>query len=188
MKQGTWTQRSDGVIELRESNSSKGGSATPKEAAIFFAIIALIIALIFLGVHLYKNGYSPDTINVELVSIEAELVPSKSPYSDGTRYLYLGFDVGTKKHKVDAIDLYLNVSDAAGNDLGKLSVSLGGDYNRLELTKGDKQNIELSWNDDNLYSGNEDIFEILYNADYSDLTFTYDIWRIEFSNDYVWIK
>ena len=188
MKHGTWTQSSDGTITLSEGKNSGGGPATPKEAAIFFAVVALIIALIWGGIHLYKTAHSPNTINVELVSIDTGFVPSKSPYSDGTRYLYLEFDVETKKHKVDAIDLYLNVSDAAGNNLGKLSVSLGDDYNRLELTKGDKQNIKLSWNDDNLYSGNEDIFEILYNMDYSDLTFTYEIRRIEFSNDYVWTE
>lgn len=186
MKQGTWIQRSDGTIELRGGKTSGGVPATPKEAAKFFAVVALIIALIWGFVQLYKIAYSPNSIDVDLISISTEHIPSKSPYSDGTRYIHLDFEVESRKHKVDQINLYLNVSDLSGKNLGCLNVSLGDSYNRLELAKGSKQTIKLSFNDDKIYSGNEDIFEILYSMDFSDLTFTCEIWRIDFSNGYTY--
>ena len=70
--------------------------------------------------------------------------------------------------------------------MGRLSIDLGSDYNRLDLSKGDKQTIKISWSDDGLYWGDEELFEALYNTNFCELTFTCEIWRIEFSDDYTY--
>ena len=99
MKEGTWTQRPDGTIELKESKSSEGGQIygcphDPKTSAITWGVIILIIALIWGFIQLYKIAHSPKSIDVDLIGISTEHIPSKSPYSDGTRYVYLEFEVG----------------------------------------------------------------------------------------------
>ena len=190
MKHGTWIERPDGVIELTENKSPGGGGRpiTPKEAITFLAMLALIITLIIGFVHCYNAAHSPKTINVNLANISTEYVPSKYSSSSGTRYLYLEFEVISKRHKVNEINLFLNISDTAGNNLGRLSVSLGSQYDRLELARGDKRSIINAWDDDRLYWGDEDIFNVLYHTDYSDLTFTYDIWRVVYANGYTWTQ
>ncbi len=181
MRKGTWTQKEDGVIELKEDS---GGGGNP----LVLVVLALIIPLVAGIVFLYNAAHSPKSINIDLVNINAEFVPSKYSSSSGTRYLYFKFEVESKKQKIDEINLYLNVGDAAGNSLGRLSVSLGSSYDRLELSKGEIRSVEISWDDDDLYWGDEDIFNVLYSTDYSDLTFTYDIWRVVYSNGYIWTQ
>ena len=173
---------------MKQTRSIEFDSNLSKIMQKIVSILMVVTILVFFyGLFAsYTSLHSDKHIKVELVDMSTEYVPSKYSYSSGTRYIYFEFEVESKKIKVDSVDLTLYIHDKDGNELGSLTASLGSDYDRMELGKGEKETITVSWDDEYLYWGDEDMFEFLYNADFSDLVFTYEITRIEFTDGYTY--
>ena len=94
----------------------------------------------------------------------------------GNYYIHLDFEVTAKKVGVDYIDLIVYISDDDGDDLGYVTASLSG----RTIEAGESRTITVSL-DENQPEKNQ-FFTTLYNADFSDLNFEYEIRNISFDD------
>ena len=121
-----------------------------------------------------KVRHSPKQVEIEIVDKRVEFNPDEHMY--GNYYIHLDFEVTAKKVSFDYIDLIVYISDDDGRDLGSVKASLSS----RTFEAGETKTITVSL-DENQPERNQ-FFSTLYNADFSDLNFKYEIQSISFTD------
>lgn len=144
-----------------------------KVKAILSAILSVILVISSFVVN-DKVRHSPKQVEIEIVDKRVEFNPDEHMY--GNYYIHLDFEVTAKKVSFDYIDLIVYISDDDGRDLGTVKASLSS----RTIEAGETRTITVSL-EENQPERNQ-FFTTLYNADFSDLNFKYEIQSIGFSD------
>ena len=156
--------------------ASKTSPKPPKSftgKAVLCAILSVVV-MISSFVTNNKNLHSPEQVKINIVNKEVEYDPDARPYVNGCYYIYLDFEVEAKKTGVEYVELKVYISDKSGNELGFVRASLSD----LNVEAGDEKIITLNLSE-NQPEKNE-FFSELYDADFSELKFKYEIGSIRF--------
>ncbi len=171
-----------GYKELRDAEVSKteiASKTSPKPPksftgkAVLCAILSVVV-MISSFVTNNKNLHSPKQVNINVANKEVEYDPDASPYVNGCYYIHLDFEVEAKKTGVEYVELKVYVSDKNNNELGFVRASLSD----LNVEAGDKKTVTVSL-EENQPEKNE-FFAALYNVDFSELKFRYEIGSVGF--------
>lgn len=139
-------------------------------------VLLTIISVFGINSAFQKDLHSPKQVEINFVSKEAEYDPDASPYINGCYYVRFDCEIEAKKTGVDYLEFKVYVSDKKGNELGFIRSS----FSDINADAGDKKVITTSLQE-NQPEKNE-FFTKLYNADFSDLKFEYEIGSIRFSD------
>lgn len=142
---------------------------------ILVAILSVVSIFNIYSMH-RENLHSDKQVEVNVVSKDVEYDPDASPYINGCYYVYFDYEIEAKKTGVEYIELKVYVSDKNGNELGFIRSSLSD----INVPAGEKVIITTTL-EENQPEDNE-FFTELYNADFSDLRFEYEIGSIRFSD------
>ena len=158
-------------VEAKEINKSKAGTVI---AAILTALVMIVSAF---GIHSdYKKAhFSPKRLDIEIVSKSNDYDPDTVAIN-GTYYVYFDFEIKAKGEGIDYIELKTHVSDKDGNELGYIQSSLGD----LDLKAGEKTTSTIYL--ESIKPENDEFFTTLYNSDFEDLRFEYEIGSMTFEN------
>ena len=139
-------------------------------------VIMTIVSVFTLYSSYKKYMHSPKQVDVHVLSMETEYDPNASGYISGCYYIRFEYEITAKKTGIDYIDVRLNIKDKKGNELGYLTSSLSN----INADPGDKKIMVITW-EENQPESNE-FFTQVYNADFSELQFSYEIGAIQFSD------
>lgn len=171
----------------KELDSALEGTAVPGAKPLksvktrvvwsWILVVILTISSIFNINSIHKeNLHSPKQVKINVVSKDAEYDPDASPYINGCYYVHFDYEIEAKKIGIEYMELKVYVSDKKGKELGFIRSSLSD----INAEVGDKKIITTSL-EENQPEKNE-FFTALYNADFSDLKFKYEIGSIQFSD------
>lgn len=140
------------------------------------SVILIITSLIGGNVANNKRLHSPEQVTISLISKTQEFKDDDSRYTYGCYYIYTKFKIETDKIGVDYMKFKTTVTDKNGKELGYITTSL----DTMNLDAGGEKVYETYLWETQLKNGS--LFTNLYNANYSELTFSYEILSIEFSD------
>lgn len=147
--------------------------------AIFGGVLALILLITSLigGASANKAKlHSPEQVTIALVAKTQEYDPDASPYINGCYYIYLEYQIKAGKIGVEYIQLKTSVTDKSGKALGTITSSL----DTMNLKAGEQRKYETYLQENQPQKNG--FFSALYDADYGDLVFSYEILAIRFSD------
>lgn len=167
----------DGEISKTEiaSKTSPKPLKSFKGKAVLCAILSLVVMISSFVIN-NKNLHSPKQVSLDTVNKEVEYDPNARPYVNGCYYIYLDFEVEAKRTGVDYVEFKVYISDKDNNELGFVRVTLSD----LNVEAGEKKTVTVSL-EENQPEENA-FFTTLYNADFSQLKFKYEIGSIRFTD------
>lgn len=171
----------NGLTDSLEICSVPGARALKpiKGRIILSWVLSIMLAIVSIftinSVH-QKNLHSPKQLKINVVNKEVEYDADASGYTNGCYYIHCEYEIEAKKTGIDYVELKVHVSDKKGNELGFIRSSLSD----INADAGDKKFITTTLQE-NQPEQNE-FFTALYNADFSDLKFEYEIGSIQFSD------
>lgn len=169
---------SDSVVEKNIPKTAPPKSF--KKKTIICAVLTIALMISSFAVN-NKELHSPKQIEVNIVDKVVEYDPDK--YINGCYYIYLDFELEAKKKSVDYVELKVFIKDKDGNDLGGMRATLSG----MTVEAGDTKTVTISLSE-NQPEKNE-FFSTLYDAEFDDLKFEYEIGSIHFDDgEYYYIK
>lgn len=156
-------------------------SASPKPPKSFTGKVVLcailsVVVMISSFVVNDKNLHSDKQVKVCVVDKETEYDPNVHSYTNGCYYIRLDFEVEAKRTDVEDVELKVYISDKSGDELGFVRASLSD----IHVKAGDKKTVTVSL-EENQPERNE-FFTSLYNADFSELKFRYEIGSVRFTD------
>ena len=129
----------------------------------------------------FEKLHSPDQFEIEVKNKAQEHKKSTSGYSSGYYYYYIYFEyeITTNKIGVENISFELTVFKD-GKELGYIT----SNNNEINLAKKSTESYTMTFElyDDSYIDEDEEFFFELYNADFSDLSFEYEITKISFDD------
>ena len=144
----------------------------------YFTIVVIVaIAFVITIYSSYRNYlHSPKQMKIEVVGMETEYDPEASPYINGCYYIHLDYEIQAKKLGIEYIDLKVHVSEKGGEELGVIRSSLS----YIDLEAHDEKVITTSWSENQ--PEKNDFFSELYDKDFSELEFEFEIGSIQFDD------
>lgn len=141
--------------------------------------IAVIVAIVCLfTIHSsYQNFlHSPKQMKIEVVDMQTEYDPEASPYINGCYYIHLDYEIQAKKLGIEYVNLKVHVSEKGGEELGVIHSSLS----YVDLEAHDEKVITTTWSENQ--PEKNDFFSELYDKEFSELEFEFEIGSIQFSD------
>lgn len=152
----------------------------PIQSRVFWCwalTILMTIISLFTCHSVYQNYlHSPKQMKIEVVGMETEYDPEASPYINGCYYIHLDYEIQAKKLGIEYIDLKVHVSEKGGEELGVIRSSLS----YIDLEAHDEKVITTTWSENQ--PEKNDFFSELYDKDFSELEFEFEIGSIQFDD------
>lgn len=174
---GKYGYKELGDAEVSKTEIASKTSPKPPKSFTGKAVLCAVlsVALIISSFVVNKKAlHSPNQVEINIVNKAVEYDPDASGYINGCYYIYLDFEVEAKKTGVEYVELKVYVSDKKGNELGFVRASLSD----LNVEAGDEKIITLNLSE-NQPEKNK-FFSELYDIDFSELKFKYEIGSIRF--------
>lgn len=171
----------------RELSKDLEGTSVPGAAELKSVkgrtVLSWILVIIFTIISVVKINsahqaklHSPEQVEIKVISKEVEYDPDAGSYINGCYYIYFDYEIEAKKTGVEYIELKVYVDDKDGNEIGYIRSSLS----YINADPGDTKVITVSL-EEHQPEKNE-FFTELYNCDFSELEFRYEIGHIKFSD------
>lgn len=169
-------------------NEKKGGKiyalTHQKKKVTGWAILGGVISVILIITSLIGGAaaekerlHSPDQVRISLVSKTQEYNEDVSTYIySGCYYVYTEFRISADEVGVDYIKYETTITDKQGKELGTITTALSD----MKLGAGGTKTYKTYLED--YQPASDSLFLSLYEADYNDLTFSYKILSIRFSD------
>ncbi len=187
LKEHNYDELTDKELDLfntrRRAFSSEGkmgkknrGKVVPiVVGAIGLAILLIMSIVMGIGAR-NRSLHSPEQFTIEITNKTQEYKPDVSPYINGCYYVYFDYQV-TASTRIGAtsMDITTHVS-LNGEEIGTINSSLDG----MNLDAGSSKSYQTYLQENQIER--DDLFKTLYEADFSDLSFTFEITSISFSD------
>ena len=143
------------------------------------ALSATIVAGLIVGLIVgYNYNHSPHPFSFKVTSKTQYYNPDVSPYTNGCYYIYLDYNISSKSSAgVDYLTLKTTVSKN-GNQLGYIRTS----FENISLSPHSSRTYTTYLSDNQPEANGNTFFITLYNADYSSLSFSYEVLSISFAD------
>lgn len=159
-----------------EKNIPKvAGPKSFKGKMIVSIILAVILVIASFSAH-DNFVHSPRSVNVAVVAKQVEYDPNAGAYINGCYYVHVDFKVKAKWVTVKYVDVKVYVEDKDGHDIGYLTASLSG----LHIEPGETETVTVTFKENQ--PEKDAFFTELYNTDFSQLNFEYEIRSISFDD------
>ena len=152
---------------------------TIRKILLIIACISFIVGLVWSHQYMRKKAHNPEDIKITLLE-------SESKYDDKYYYVYMDFKI---ENDTDATIDYLAITtyftDKQGKEIGTMTSTYGGYHSSaLNLKPSEKVIKETYLSEFKTKSSYSDLFTRLYLNGIEDITITYEITTVDWSDNY----
>lgn len=174
--------------EAEYFNEKKGGASYAashtKKKPTGWAILSGILCVVLLITSLIGGAnakdaklHSPEQVTISVTSKSQEYKANVSPYTNGCYYIYLDYQISAKDIGIEYIQIKTTVKEN-GNEIGTIRSS----FSSMNLDAGAQKSYQTYLQDNQPEKNNNTFFLTLYDAKYSELSFSFEILSIQFSD------